>query len=191
MIASTTLEVRWFSRGALHPPVLEWFQRAMGKPEQQPARVDYYLIVVNGSSLGIKLRQGRLEEALIHYHKALRINPNYAWAHMNLGNALEKQGRSKEAIRHYYEALRITPDLAEAHYNLANALMRQGKFEEASRHYYKTLGINPDHLEAHYNLGVALVLQEDRSGAAYHFSQVLRIDPGNIRARLALERVTQ
>lgn len=55
------------------------------------------------------------------YNAALRINPNYADAHFNLGNALSKiPGRSSEAIAEYQTAARIRPDYA----NLANERMR-------------------------------------------------------------------
>jgi hypothetical protein len=40
---------------------LEWFQRCEHKPEEQPRRVDYYLRHVGIDSLGIKLREGRVE----------------------------------------------------------------------------------------------------------------------------------
>jgi hypothetical protein len=56
-----TMEVRWFSTGVIPSSVQEWFQRGEGDPEEQPRRVDYYLRPADGDSLGIKLREGRLE----------------------------------------------------------------------------------------------------------------------------------
>ena len=47
----------------------------------------------------------------------LRINPDDAEAHFNLGVIYGQQGRTDEAIREYQAALRINPDDAEAHYN--------------------------------------------------------------------------
>ena len=64
-------------------------------------------------------RQGRLQEAIGHYEQALRIKPDYAEAHYNLGVALEQAGRVQEAIGHYEQALRIKPDFAEAQNKLA------------------------------------------------------------------------
>ncbi|MFN2186104.1 MAG: hypothetical protein ACK2UU_19140 [Anaerolineae bacterium] len=40
---------------------LEWFHRAGQKPQEQPPRVDYYLDLGEHDSLGIKLREGRIE----------------------------------------------------------------------------------------------------------------------------------
>src|SRR5208282_798188 len=53
------------------------------------------------------------------YQKALQINPDYAEAHYNFGNALLKMGNADEAITHYQKALQIEPDNAEAQNNLA------------------------------------------------------------------------
>jgi len=42
--------------------------------------------------------------------KALRINPNYLFARINLGVLYEDQKRWKEARREYRRILQITPD---------------------------------------------------------------------------------
>ena len=70
--------------------------------------------------------RGNADEAIKHYSEALRINPDYAPAHNNLGNALEAQGRVGEAKKHYSHALRLRPNYAGAHYNLANVLTGEG-----------------------------------------------------------------
>jgi Flp pilus assembly protein TadD len=60
-----------------------------------------------------------VDEAIAHYQKALQINPDYAKAHNNLGNALLKKGRVAEAITHYQKALQIKPDTLGVLNNLA------------------------------------------------------------------------
>ena len=70
-----TLEVRWFYQGAMPPAVLEWFQSAVQGIVVQPTRVDYYLRLPDNHSLGIKLREGRIEikqrsqqHGLVNFH---------------------------------------------------------------------------------------------------------------------------
>ena len=62
--------------------------------------------------------QGKLEEAIEAYNKALALNPNYAEAYSNKGNALKNQGRLGEAIEAYNKALSLEPNYAEAARNL-------------------------------------------------------------------------
>ena len=84
---------------------------------------------------------GKIEEAIAHYEQALRINPDYAEAHNNLGLLLAQTGRIEEAIAHFEQALRIKPDYAEAHCALGMALEQTGQVREAVGHYEQALRI--------------------------------------------------
>jgi len=53
------------------------------------------------------------------YEEALRIEPDYALAHYNLGNALQQAGQLSEAKEQYEEALRLKLDFAAAQDRLA------------------------------------------------------------------------
>ena len=56
-----TIEVRWFLKGVVPLSVWTWYGRWGADLGQQPARVDYYLRIIGGDSLGVKLREGRIE----------------------------------------------------------------------------------------------------------------------------------
>ena len=62
--------------------------------------------------------RGSSTEAIAEYREAIRLKPDYAEAHFNLGIALSDQGKLDEAIAEYREAIRLKPDYAEAHCNL-------------------------------------------------------------------------
>ena len=130
------------------------------------------------NNLGVALaEQGRLEEAIGHYAKALQIKPCLVEAHNNLGRALAKQGRFEEAIGHYSKALQIKPDYAMAHSNLGVALAEQARFEEAISHFSEALEIKPNYAKAHSNLGVALMRQGNFKEAISHYAKALQINP--------------
>jgi Flp pilus assembly protein TadD len=121
--------------------------------------------------------QGRLDEAMDHYRKALTIKPDYVEAYNNLGVALAGQGRLGEAIRHYQKVLEIKPDHAEAHNNLGVALTGQGRLDEAAAHYRAAVAIKPDFAEAYNNLGAVLGRQGNLDEALVHFQRALEIKP--------------
>jgi tetratricopeptide (TPR) repeat protein len=56
-------------------------------------------------------KDGRTPEAISEFETVLRIEPNSAKAHYNLGVLLSRiGGRLPEALAHFDAALRISPD---------------------------------------------------------------------------------
>ena len=66
--------------------------------------------------------QGKLDEALACYRRALELKPDFAEAHGNLGSALEEMGDLQGAEDSFRAALRHDPRFAFAHYKLAELL---------------------------------------------------------------------
>ena len=64
---------------------------------------------------------GQLDKAVEQYELALKINPGYALAHRNLGNAFYREGQFANAITQFQEALRLNPALSSVQDNLAKA----------------------------------------------------------------------
>ena len=64
--------------------------------------------------------QGKLEEAIGAYKKALSLKPDNAEAFNNMGIVLQEQGKLEEAIKAYSNALSLKSDYAEAHRNLSS-----------------------------------------------------------------------
>ncbi len=126
-------------------------------------------------------KEGRVTEAIDHYHDALRIRPGFEEAHYNLGNALASEGKLDEAVAQYNKALRIRPDAVEVHVNLGNALARKGRTSDAIAHYNEALKIMPGFGEAHYNLGNALASEGKLDDAIAHYREALRIRPDFVK----------
>ena len=130
----------------------------------------------------------RHEQAAKHYKAALSINPGYAEARNNLGNALAALNRAQEAIAQYQQALEINPGYAEAHNNFASALMALDRHEEAVAHCAQALALRPDYLEAHLNFASALVTLGRLEEAITQYEKVIAIDPSHVEAHNRLGR---
>jgi len=59
------------------------------------------LLAQQGRVSNLLAQQGRLKEAAEAYREALRIDPQSASAHLDLGNLLEQQGRVQEGTEAY------------------------------------------------------------------------------------------
>jgi protein O-mannosyl-transferase len=145
-------------------------------------------------------QSGRFDEAIAECQEALKIKPDFAAAHNNLGAALVENQRGgdgahwqngdlDEAIAHYRTALQIKPDFAQAWGNLGTALLLKGQVDEAIAHYQKALEIDPNYAEARYSLGNAFVAERKYSEAIADYEAAVRIRPDYFEAHYNLGRV--
>jgi len=132
-------------------------------------------------------RQGKLDDAIAHFNRALQINPAYAKAHNNLGTALASQGQTEAALEHFGMALVINPRYAAAHSNIGVALAAQNEIAKAIVHFKTALRLNPDYARVHSNLGAALVRQGRLQKALDHLRTALRLKPDDRQAYLNLQ----
>lgn len=101
------------------------------------------------NNLGLVQEQmGDLDGALQSYEQAVALTPDFAPAHLNLGNALQKLDQSRAAVAAYREAIRLQPGYAAAWSNLANMQRALGEPEAARQSCLKALQLQPDMLEA-------------------------------------------
>jgi tetratricopeptide (TPR) repeat protein len=136
------------------------------------------------NNLGMALvQQGRPEEAIAEFHRAIQINSSDAEAHNNLGGVLLQQRRPEDAIAEYREALRINPGYADAHFNLGTTLLQQGRPVEAEAEFRAALRINPDDAEADKNLGNALLQQGRAAEALDQAQKALDLQPADAGAQ--------
>jgi tetratricopeptide (TPR) repeat protein len=142
-------------------------------------------------------QSGRFDEAIVESQKALKIKPDFAAAHNNLGAALVENQRDgngarrrddavDEAIVHYRRALQIKPDFAQAHGNLGNALLLKGQVDEAISHYQKALEIDRNYAEAELSLGYAFMQKREVQEAVAHYQKALEINPDYAEAQYNL-----
>ncbi len=129
---------------------------------------------------------GRLDNAEKEFKDAIKINPDYAIAHYNLGILLDDLKRYDEAEKEYRKAIRINPDYADAYYNLGILLKDLKRFEEAEKEYREVIRINPNDGEARNNLGNLLSNLKRFEEAEKEYREVIRINPDYAKAHYNL-----
>jgi len=134
---------------------------------------------------------GRLNEAVAQYEEALRIRPDSAEAHANLGDALSTMpDRLDDAVAQYEASLRLRPDSAEAHNNLGLVLNAQGRSAEAIAHYKEALRLVPGYAEIRLNIAIALLnVPGGRNEALAQLEAYLRVRPENETTRQILAQI--
>jgi serine/threonine protein kinase/Flp pilus assembly protein TadD len=160
-----------------------------GKPPQLDEAIRFYTaaLALRPQSSGVHNnlgsafnKQGRLDEAVAAYRKAIELAPDQAQVfHYNLGITLRAKGDVDGAIAEYREALRLKNDYPEAHTNLGNLLLRdKGDVDGAISEYREAIGTKQDFSEAYLaykQLGFALANQGRRDEAIAAKREALRL----------------
>ncbi len=142
------------------------------------------------NNLGVFLHdQGRDDEAIVQYRRALEIAPRYVDAYNNLGIALRACGSLDEAQAHFRRALELKPDSVDAHVNLGNYLMDCGRTAEALEHYYKAAYFQPGDVWAHLHLARALDKLGRIDDAIAECRNTLALDPNLLDVYGSLARM--
>jgi serine/threonine protein kinase/Tfp pilus assembly protein PilF len=137
-------------------------------------------------NLGVALSDKGDEKAAIScYQAALRIDPNFAKAHNNLGYLLHEKNLDA-AIQEYQQAIQLNKDLPEAHCNLGRALLDKGQPHEAVDECREALRLNSNFADAHNNLGCALDRLGQPDAAIREYREAIRIKKDYAKAHYNL-----
>lgn len=114
------------------------------KQANHDIELDTNLSQVHYNQGNLLFQQGKLDEAIESYHKAINLNPNLAEAYYYLAEALVQYQRLDEAIYNYQAAISLVPVWVE-HLNIGNKLVnlftQQGKLDMALNWLEKILEI--------------------------------------------------
>ena len=127
-----------------------------------------------GASL---LYQGKYDEAIAEFEKALALKPTYLKARLNLATAYFYKKDYPRAEREYLRCLKLDPSYVNARFNLAIAYQAQEKFDEAMAVYRKVLETDPDNAVVFRNMGRIHEAREDLMDAAEAYEKSLTLDP--------------
>jgi tetratricopeptide (TPR) repeat protein len=118
---------------------------------------------------------------------AIRLEPENAIAHVNLGITLENLRRFEEALTELNEAKRLSPQDATIHNELGNLLNNYlGRTADALVAYQEARRLDPDEPSIQYNVGLALMLLGKSAESIAPLQEALRLDPQYRNARYVL-----
>jgi len=108
--------------------------------------------------------------------EAVRLKPDYALYHANLGSVLIDKGQFDPAIAECREAIRLKKDLPDAHANLGLALRSKGQLDDGIAEYREAVRLKKDLPKAHSNLGVAMAEMGQLDEAIAEFREAIRFE---------------
>ena len=112
------------------------------------------------------------EEAITHYNKAIKLKPDYAEAHYNLGNTFYTLKKFKRAINKYRQAVLLLATYTHAYVNLGNIFSDTEHFGCAILNFKRATVIRTDIKEAQINIANNLLYTLEVTKKPKHFALV-------------------
>ncbi len=131
-------------------------------------------------------KEGRIDDAIEHYQKAIGLAPQFYAAHNNLGSDLLAKSRFPEAQQQFEQVIKVNPSDAAAYFNLGNLFLLTQQFDKGEQSVEQGLSKQPDSAFGLFLQGSLYA----RSGRAIQAEAALRrcleLDPLMSKAHLAL-----
>jgi tetratricopeptide (TPR) repeat protein len=134
------------------------------------------------------------EDAISSYKEVLKLDPDYAPAHINLGTLYYSQSDYDLAEGHYRKAIECDPRYSLAYFDLGNVLDETQRLEEAIAAYKVALLLAPTYADAHYNLALAYERSLLPRLALKHWRAYLKLDgqgPWAVHARAQYKKLLE
>lgn len=122
----------------------------------------------------------RYKEAVDILQLVIKISPDIAEVHHNLGNAYYGIGQKLLSLSSYKKAIELNSNDYKSLYNLGVILDELDVKEEAIMAFSHTLDIKPDFYEASNNLAILLCSIERYDEAVDYYLKALQFNPSNI-----------
>ncbi|WP_442481953.1 tetratricopeptide repeat protein [Aeoliella sp. SH292] len=129
----------------------------------------------------IRTDDGRVEEALLDFNDALRLDPNRYRAIHNRGVLAAQAGRFADAFDDFNRTIELSPDFAKAYSNRAALWVQAGEMEKASSDYRQAIALDPDLAVAHKGRGRVCHMLGQFDLALQHLDAAARLSEGDAR----------
>jgi Flp pilus assembly protein TadD len=134
----------------------------------------------------LALEEGRLDEAEREYRLALRFNPYFVPAFVNLGDVLRAQRRDEEGERVLRQGLGVDSKNADLQHALGLLLVRRGRLPEALAHLAEAAALETRDPRYAYAYGVALKEAKQVPSALRVLERTHRRHPEDLDTLVAL-----
>ena len=131
---------------------------------------------------GILIGQGKFNEAIEIFEKAIALQPEDATLYNNLGQALLEAGnleagKIERAIATYNQALKLQPELIVVRHNLGKAYQKKGLHSEAIAYFQEVIERQPNNIFANSDCGYSFMEEGKLLEAMASFQKVIKNNP--------------
>ena len=136
---------------------------------EQIQSINSNILEVNYNLAILNLQLGNLDEAIIFFTKAKKINPKSTEIYLNLGIAYDRKKEKRLAIQNFKKVIELEPNNAMGYCNLGTVYKDILNTSRAEENLKKSLNLNPNLILAFNNLFDLY----DKSNQSEKFSDLL------------------
>ncbi len=120
----------------------------------------------------VALLQGREQEALDYFDKAVHLLPDYTFAYNVLGSFYFPRRDYPQAAEYFQHVVRLDPMDTGARFFLGTCWLKMGKPAQAAEQFHVAREVDPTYFQAYMAEAAALEAAGDKAGAARVRSEV-------------------
>ena len=132
----------------------------------------------------VDLEEDRYDAAIAELSEVVRLEPDIASGHLELGRALVHVQRYQEALPVLRTAAEKNPKSGMAHYELGLALIKTGQWEAALPEMQAAVVCTPSSSQLHFYAGAVHLRLKHIPEATAEFENSLKIEPDHFLANL-------
>jgi tetratricopeptide (TPR) repeat protein len=121
--------------------------------------------------------QGRPDEAMACYERALRLDQSSAMPCLNIGKLFQQFAKYDDAARWFDKAQALNPSPTQLYCSWGSLWAAREQFDESANCYRMALAHDAGSAESHFGLGTALREQGKLDAAETSFQRAIAIDP--------------
>src|SRR3954466_1528906 len=123
------------------------------------------------------MKQEKYKEAIVELRNAVKADPKFGDARLQLAEAYTKSGNMADAYREYVRAADLLPTNVDAQVKAGSVLLLAGRFEDAKTRADKALTVNASSVDAQILRANALANLKDIDAALKEIDSAIRLDP--------------
>lgn len=140
-------------------------------------------IALAWNNLGLsEADEGKQQQAIVHYTKAIELKPDFSVAYNNRGLAYDATANFKKAIEDFNYAISIKNYDATLYFNRGLTYYHMQDYESAINDLSTAVNINPDEAQYYIKRGAIKNDMKNYSGALEDFIEAVRLVPQNAEA---------
>ncbi|HPY81737.1 MAG TPA: tetratricopeptide repeat protein, partial [Bacteroidales bacterium] len=116
-------------------------------------------------------------EAIAQFNEALKYNPRFTRAYINLGAAYTYAGDLRNAVISYNQALAIDSTLGQVHYSRGLLYYSQQMYEQSIKDFMSAQNKGYRTPELYYYLGVSYFFTKDYKTAIEAYTRAIAFNP--------------